>query len=86
MYYCRKKLENKPSIQFPKSLVAQIVNLTERLSFADMKEAFMTTLFLIEARQDKSDGRGTEDLFERVIIEQVKDLRRLMQRYALLTR
>jgi len=76
MHYCRKKLENKPGIQFPESLVAQIVNMTERFSFADMKEAFMNTLFLIAAGQDRSDGRGTEGLFERVIIEQLENLRR----------
>lgn len=74
--YYRKKLENRPGIQFPESLVAKIVDMTEGFSFAYMKEAFISTLLLIAARQDHGDEKDGGDLFEKVILQQLKILRK----------
>ncbi|KAF8419401.1 P-loop containing nucleoside triphosphate hydrolase protein [Tirmania nivea] len=74
--YWRKKLENRPGIQFPESLVTKIVDLTKRFSFADMKEAFVGTLLLIASRQDNGDEEDGEGIFEKLILQQVKILRK----------
>ena len=69
-------MENRPGIQFPESLVAKIVDITEGFSFAYMKEAFVSTLLLIAARQDNGDGKDREGLFEKLILQQLKNLRK----------
>ncbi|KAF8456582.1 P-loop containing nucleoside triphosphate hydrolase protein [Terfezia claveryi] len=74
--YWRKKLENRPGIQFPESLVAKIVDTTEHFSFAYMKEAFVSTLLLIAARQEHGNPKDRGDLFEKVILQQLKILRK----------
>lgn len=74
--YWRKKLENRPGIQFPESLVDKIVDMTDGFSFAYMKEAFVSTLLLIAARGDNGDDKAGEGLFERVIMQQLKNLRK----------
>lgn len=73
--YWRKKLDNRPGIQFPESLVAKIVDMTEGFSFAYLKEAFVSTLLLIAARQDSGDESDGGGLFEKVILEQLEILR-----------
>lgn len=78
----RNKLNGRPGIAFPDSLVGKIVELTEGFSFAYMKEAFVSTLLLVAAGEGGGDsddeGVGASDdegVFERIITQQLKNLK-----------
>ncbi|KAF8461246.1 P-loop containing nucleoside triphosphate hydrolase protein [Kalaharituber pfeilii] len=74
--YWRKKLEKRPGIDFPESLVDKIVEATEGFSFAYMKEAFVSTLLLIAAGEGDDDDKDGKGVFERVIMQQLKNLKK----------
>ena len=55
--------------------MTKIVDLTDGFSFAYIKEAFVSTLLLIAAKKGKGSGDET-GVFEKVIIQQLKNLRK----------
>lgn len=62
--YWRKKLKNKPAIEFPKTLCSAVADITDDFSFAYMKEAFVATLLDLarnHATGDTSDEDGDSD-------------------------
>ena len=62
--YWRKKLKNKPAIEFPKTLCSAVADITDDFSFAYMKEAFVATLLDLarnHATCDTSDEDGDSD-------------------------
>lgn len=74
----RHKLRNNKKIEFPKRLCSAIAGITDKFSFAYMKEAFVATLLVIVAgRVAVEDGSDhLEDLVLWVEIQkQIKILR-----------
>jgi hypothetical protein len=92
--FWRQKLQTKPEIEFPGTLVEPIAGITYDFSFAYMQEAFVSSLLNIAHHRNDEDeklmagaGGGDEDLDKyeiwRVINEQVKILRDEMDGKAL---
>jgi len=66
--YWQKKLKDNEDISFPDDLVEEIAKLTDRFSFAYLKEAMVSTLVVLAGEP----GRGFED----VLKEQIASLRK----------
>lgn len=73
----RKKLEGNDKVDFPDSLVDKIAEWTEDFSFAYLKEAFVSSLLIIAAREGHKDG-DDEESFETIIKRQIDTLRKEM--------
>lgn len=56
--YWRNKLKNKEEIEFPKSLCGPMAAITDRFSFAYLKEAFVSTL--LEIARNHTDNLGID--------------------------
>lgn len=84
--YWRHKLEDKPSVIFPKSLCPAMAKITQSFSFAYMQEAFVASLLEIARRHtdgiEASDDSRDDDpecyLLWRVFKSEVKLLRKDM--------
>ncbi|RPB14101.1 P-loop containing nucleoside triphosphate hydrolase protein [Morchella conica CCBAS932] len=79
--YWKHKLEGSDKIDFPDSLVDKIAEWTEDFSFAYLKEAFVSSLLIIAAREGYGgeDGdEGDEESFETVIKRQIETLKKEM--------
>ncbi|KAI5843818.1 P-loop containing nucleoside triphosphate hydrolase protein [Morchella snyderi] len=79
--YWKHKLEGNDKIDFPDSLVDKIAEWTEGFSFAYLKEAFVSSLLLIAAREshgEEDGGEGDEEPFETVIKRQIESLKKEM--------
>ncbi|KAI9882530.1 MAG: hypothetical protein M1823_005726 [Watsoniomyces obsoletus] len=63
--YWRKKLANKPSIEFAEDLSGAIAKVTEGFSFAYLKELFITSLLILV--QEKSNGAQEEAVEEEAV-------------------
>jgi transitional endoplasmic reticulum ATPase len=77
----RHKLEGNDKIDFPDSLVDKIAEWTEDFSFAYLKEAFVSSLLVIAAREGHGgeDGdEGDEESFETIIKRQIETLKKEM--------
>ncbi|KAK9413905.1 putative P-loop containing nucleoside triphosphate hydrolase protein [Seiridium unicorne] len=82
--YWQSKLDDKPNIDFPKSLCQPIAELMDNFSFAYMQEAYVATLLVLARGQDPEndpvnafEGEGGPEQYEfyRVMKDQVKILR-----------
>lgn len=86
--FWRQKLESKPDVEFPETLVEPIADITHDFSFAYIQEAFVSSLLdIAHGRNDEDEneefvagaGSGEEDLDKyelwKVINKQVKILR-----------
>jgi hypothetical protein len=67
--YWQHKLKSNTSVSFPDQLVDDVAGATGGFSFALLKEAFVSTLFLL-ATQDEGDNLEFESLLKKT----VKDL------------
>jgi len=91
--YWRKKLQSKPSIDFPEKLCPAIAAITSDFSFAYLQEAFIATLLVLARKEDFGefdddssgedvDEDGDDDLerydLYRVMKKQVSSLRKEM--------
>lgn len=85
--YWRGKLADNPDIEFPKKLSPAIARITDKFSFAYMKEAFLATLLKLKVG-DKGDvmayGGGDNDELDDLPLwvemkKQVKVLREEME-------
>lgn len=81
--YWREKLENKPSIDFPKKLCVAIAGITQEFSFAYMKEAFVATLLTIANRRSEDartcGGEGDGDLDDYELWREMKKTVKLLR-------
>lgn len=67
-------------MDFPDSLIDKIAEWTSDFSFAYLKEAFVSSLLIIAAResQNKAESDDDNESFETVIKRQIETLRREM--------
>ncbi|TFK55460.1 P-loop containing nucleoside triphosphate hydrolase protein [Heliocybe sulcata] len=74
--YWQKKLENNDAVDFPDDLVTEVAKLTDKFSFAYLKEAFVSTLVLLVS--DDGKGKGGKDKldFSSVLKQQIAKLRK----------
>ncbi|KAL9120154.1 MAG: hypothetical protein Q9187_003289 [Circinaria calcarea] len=56
--YWRQKLKSNKSVSFPQFLCPAIAGITDRFSFAYMKEAFVATLLIMASNRSRSVARG----------------------------
>ena len=79
--YWRKKLADKPSIQFPQKLCPAIAGITDDFSFAYLKEAFVATLLVIAGNrsEDADTTGGGDDLDEYELWREIKNQVRLLR-------
>ncbi|KAI0053596.1 P-loop containing nucleoside triphosphate hydrolase protein [Auriscalpium vulgare] len=77
--YWQGKLKDNDKVDFPDGLVQEIADLTDRFSFAYLKEAFVSSLvtFLL----DDEDGKAGD--FETSIKSQIKTLRKQLDKGAI---
>jgi hypothetical protein len=61
--YWQNKLASNENIAFPDALVKDVASATDRFSFAYLKEAFVSTLFML-ATQDEGDHFEFESLLK----------------------
>jgi len=54
--YWRRKLKNKPAIEFPQKLNNSVADITDGFSFAYLKEAFVATLLELARNATMEDG------------------------------
>jgi hypothetical protein len=57
--YWRRKLKNKPAIEFPQELNNSVADITDGFSFAYLKEAFVATL--LELARNATMGDGSDE-------------------------
>ncbi|KAF6762084.1 ATP-dependent Zn protease [Ephemerocybe angulata] len=74
--YWQKKLEPKGTVDFPDSLVTDIANLTDKFSFAYLKEAFISTLVTLAGIE------GEKPSFANLIKSEIKTLRKQLDKTA----
>jgi len=67
--YWQEKLHSNKSVAFPEHLVTDIAGMTDRFSFAYLKEAFVSSLVLLAGFE------GEKPSFESVMKSQIKTLR-----------
>jgi len=67
--YWQNKLKDNKDVSFPDSLVETIADLTDKFSFAFMKEAMVSSLVILAGSDDEAD-------FEDVLKEQIEVLRK----------
>ncbi|EPQ59004.1 P-loop containing nucleoside triphosphate hydrolase protein [Gloeophyllum trabeum ATCC 11539] len=70
--YWQKKLERNKAVDFPDDLVYEIAKLTDKFSFAYLKEAFVSTLVLLVGDREKDSQLD----FATVIRQQIAKLRK----------
>ncbi|KAG8904720.1 hypothetical protein FRB99_001306 [Tulasnella sp. 403] len=68
--YWQNKLKDNKTVSFPDSLVQTVADLTERFSFAYIKEAMVSTLVILA---------GGADDFEKILKEQIAALRKSIE-------
>ncbi|KAA1466461.1 P-loop containing nucleoside triphosphate hydrolase protein [Dentipellis sp. KUC8613] len=74
--YWQDKLASSDDISYPDSLVGEIADMTQRFSFAYLKEAFVSALVVLLT--DREDGKTTS--FEDAIKSQIKTLRKQLDK------
>ncbi|KAI0068685.1 P-loop containing nucleoside triphosphate hydrolase protein [Artomyces pyxidatus] len=77
--YWQSKLKHNDAVIFPDSLVEEVADLTDKFSFAYLKEAFVSSL--VTFMTDKEDGKDVH--FESVIKGQIKTLRKQLDKGAI---
>ena len=68
----RHKLRNNKKIEFPKRLCSAIAGITDKFSFAYMKEAFVATLLVIVAGRAAAVRDSGDDLEDLILWVQIK--------------
>lgn len=78
--YWRNKLKGNEKVDFPEELCGMIADITEKFSFAYMKEAFVASLLTIVQKQNDGDkGKAEDTLLWKTIKIQIKILRDEME-------
>ncbi|TAQ87099.1 hypothetical protein B7494_g4563 [Chlorociboria aeruginascens] len=70
--YWRNKLKENKKIEFPREMSERIADLTDKFSFAYMKEAFVAALLVIVAKSDEVFKYREDDLSGNVLYKELK--------------